>query len=54
MDGGGGCTSTPARVGFGSISTDSISPYYTPSTVFYAPQLGTLLAVAIGNPFIRP
>jgi hypothetical protein len=48
---GGGMSS---NFGFGSVATDSISPYYTPSTVTYAAQRGTIPIVIIGNPFTGP
>ncbi len=49
-----GDMAAPAGFGFGGVATDSVSPYYTPSTVTYAVQGGTMPAVVIGNPFTGP
>ena len=48
---GGGMSSS---FGFGSVATDSISPYYTPSTVTYAAQRGTIPIGHHRQPLHRP
>jgi hypothetical protein len=39
---------------FGNVATDSLSSYYSPSTVSYAVRDGTMPTVVIGNPFTGP